>query len=71
MCLVTHDVPSDFLDPIIAVRAAAELVLARLPVAAMPEVPIAEDYQPVTPEDDVWLTRQFADVLPVTKAPVP
>jgi hypothetical protein len=62
---VALDIALDLGEPVIGVGAAAQLPSPALPVSAVPEVPVAEDGDPRSVENDVGPPRQCGDVLPV------
>jgi len=61
-------VPRDLGEPVGCVVAAAELFLKNGPVAAVPEIPVAEDDYPRRPENDIRVAQQVAGMFPVSQA---
>lgn len=58
-------VPLDLGNPVVGVGACLELPAAALPVSAMPEVSVNEDGKPSPEEDDIRVTMEGDDILPV------
>jgi hypothetical protein len=58
-------------DPVCRVVALAKLCETPRQIAAMPEVTIAEDHDPLSGEHDIRTAGQASNVKAITKAPAP
>jgi hypothetical protein len=61
-------IPGDFGDPVACIVPSKQLSSQPSPVAAMPKIPVTEDCNFFSAENNIRVSRQIGAVLPVSEA---